>query len=118
MGYWEGRPYLGLGAGAHSFRPGKRWWNVRPPQQYLAEVEAGRRPVGGSEELGQGEREMERLLLGLRVADGIPEEWIDAERAEAFIAEGLAERNNGHLALTDRGMFLANELIVDLATPT
>ena len=28
MGYWEGRPYLGLGAGSHSYRGGRRWWNV------------------------------------------------------------------------------------------
>jgi putative oxygen-independent coproporphyrinogen III oxidase len=115
MGYWEGRRYLGLGAGAHSYRDGKRWWNVRPPQQYLEEVEAGRRPVGGSEALGQAEREMERLLLGLRVADGVPAEWIDAERAATYVAEGLAERRNGRVALTDRGMFLANDIVLELA---
>jgi putative oxygen-independent coproporphyrinogen III oxidase len=114
MGYWKGRPYLGLGAGSHSYRAGRRWWNVRPPQQYLAEVEAGRRPVGGSEELGPVEREMERLLLGLRVADGVPAEWIDAERATGFVVEGLAERRNGRLALTDRGMFVANEIVLEL----
>jgi putative oxygen-independent coproporphyrinogen III oxidase len=118
MGYWGGRPYLGLGAGAHSFRSERRWWNVRPPQQYLAEVEAGRRPVGGSEALGGDERDMERLLLGLRVADGVPTEWIDAERATAFVADGLAERRNGRLVLTDRGMFVANELVLQLAPST
>jgi oxygen-independent coproporphyrinogen-3 oxidase len=115
MGYWEGQPYLGLGAGAHSHRDGVRWWNVRPPQQYLVEVEAGRRPVGGSEALSRAEREMERLLLGLRVADGVPAEWIDPERAAGFVAEGLAERRNGRLGLTDRGMFVANELVLELS---
>jgi putative oxygen-independent coproporphyrinogen III oxidase len=117
MGYWEGRPYLGLGAGSHSFRSGRRWWNVRPPQQYLAEVEAGRRPVGGSEAIGQSERRMEQLLLGLRVADGVPADWIDAERATAFVDDGLAERRNGRIALTDRGMFVANELVLELGRP-
>ncbi|MCA1727792.1 MAG: radical SAM family heme chaperone HemW, partial [Actinobacteria bacterium] len=34
-GYWDGRPYLGLGAGAHGYRDGVRRWNVRPPEQYL-----------------------------------------------------------------------------------
>jgi len=70
--------------------------------------------VGGWEELGGDERELERLLLGLRVADGVPAEWIDAERAAVFVAEGLAERRNGRLALTDRGMFVANELVLEL----
>jgi putative oxygen-independent coproporphyrinogen III oxidase len=115
MGYWEGRPYLGLGAGAHSYRDARRWWNVRPPQQYLAEIEAGRRPVGGSEELGQAERRMEQLLLGLRVADGVPAGWVEAERAAGFVAVGLAVRTNGRLALTDRGMFVANELVLELS---
>jgi putative oxygen-independent coproporphyrinogen III oxidase len=115
MGYWEGRPYLGLGAGAHSHRDGRRWWNVRPPQQYLAEVEAGRRPVGGSEALGPAEREMERLLLGLRVADGVPVEWVDADKAAGFVEEGLAQWRNGRITLTDRGMFLANQIVLELA---
>jgi putative oxygen-independent coproporphyrinogen III oxidase len=115
MGYWEGRPYLGLGAGAHSYRAGRRWWNVRPPQQYLEEVEAGRRPIGGSEGLGQGHQRMERLLLGLRVSDGVPVEWLDLARAAPLVAEGLAEWRNGHLVLTERGMFVANQIVLELA---
>jgi putative oxygen-independent coproporphyrinogen III oxidase len=115
LGYWEGRPYLGLGAGAHSYRDGRRWWNVRPPQQYMELVALGRTPVGGNEQLTDEERRIERLLLGLRTADGVPIEWVNEPRATGFIREGLAERSNGHLALTDRGMFLANELVLELA---
>jgi putative oxygen-independent coproporphyrinogen III oxidase len=117
LGYWKGRSYLGLGAGSHSYRAARRWWNVRPPQQYLEEVEGGRRPIGGSEELGQDQQRMERLLLGLRVSDGVPVEWLDLAGAAPFEAEGLAERRNGHLALTERGMFVANELVLELAGP-
>jgi oxygen-independent coproporphyrinogen-3 oxidase len=114
LGYWEGRPYLGLGAGAHSYRDGRRWWNVRPPQQYLDEVEAGRLPIGGDEVLTDGERRTERLLLGLRKADGVPVEWLDRDRIGAFIADGLAEQSDGRLVLTDRGMLLANEVVLAL----
>jgi putative oxygen-independent coproporphyrinogen III oxidase len=114
MGYWEGRPYLGLGAGAHSYRDGVRWWNVRPPQQYMAEVSAARRPVGGEERLTDQEQRLERLLLGLRMSDGIPAEWIDDDRADSFLGEGLAERRGGRLALTERGLFLANEVVLEL----
>jgi oxygen-independent coproporphyrinogen III oxidase len=115
MGYWEGRPYLGLGAGAHSYRAGRRWWNVRPPQQYLGDIEAGRLPIGGSELLTEDQKGMERLLLGLRASDGVPVEWIDAERAATFIADGLAERRSDRLVLTERGMFVANDLVLALA---
>jgi oxygen-independent coproporphyrinogen-3 oxidase len=115
MGYWEGRPYLGLGAGAHSYRDRRRWWNVRPPQHYMELVTSGEVPEGGGEVLMDEERRNERLLLGLRTADGVPIEWVNESRATGFIQQGLAERRNGHLALTDRGMFLASELVLELA---
>jgi len=114
MGYWEGRPYLGLGAGAHSCRDGMRWWNFRPPQQYIASVAEGRRPVGGEEWLTEDEQRLERLLLGLRVADGIPATWVDPVRVEPLLAEGIAERRDGRLALSERGLFLANEVVLGL----
>jgi putative oxygen-independent coproporphyrinogen III oxidase len=116
QGYWEGRPYLGLGAGAHSYRDGRRWWNIRPPQQYMSEVAAGRLPMGGDEVLTEGERRLERLLLGLRTAQGVPERWVDASGVATFEAEGLAERRNGRFVLTDRGQMLANEIVLSLAT--
>ena len=114
LGYWDGRPYLGLGAGAHSFRDARRWWNVRPPQEYLELVASGRVPIGGEEHLTGEEQDLERLLLGLRTADGVPKEWLDPTRADQFVADGLAVRRNGHVALTDRGMLLANELVLSL----
>jgi putative oxygen-independent coproporphyrinogen III oxidase len=116
VGYWEGRPYLGLGAGAHSYREGVRWWNVRPPQQFIDEVAAGRLPIGGEEFLSDDERRLERLLLGLRTSEGVPEEWVGgAARADDFVAQGLAARRAGRIALTDRGMLLANDLVLQLS---
>ena len=113
LGYWEERPYLGLGAGAHSYRDGRRWWNVRPPQQYLAEVEAGRLPIGGDEHLSEDERRTERIFLGLR-ARGVAAAEIDPDALDPFVADGLAERVDGRVTLTDRGMLLANEVVLAL----
>jgi putative oxygen-independent coproporphyrinogen III oxidase len=114
MGYWEGRPYLGLGAGAHSYRDGVRWWNVRPPQQYMAMAARGERPIGGSERLGEDELRLERLLLGLRVADGIPEDLVPTDRTAPFIERGLLAAKDGRLALTEPGLFIANEVVTAL----
>ncbi len=76
---------------------------------------AGRLPVGGEESLSEDERRLERLLLGLRTAEGVPEEWVGgAARADDFVAQGLAARRAGRIALTDRGMLLANELVLEL----
>ena len=47
--YWAQGDYLGIGSAAHSHRRGRRWWNVRTPERYVAAVEAGRSPVAGDE---------------------------------------------------------------------
>jgi putative oxygen-independent coproporphyrinogen III oxidase len=112
LGYWERRPYLGLGAGAHSFRDGRRWWNVRPPEQYLSTVAAGERPVGGAETLGPEEERLERVFLGLRApAVGVPAAGLEVA---AYLEDGLLAEREGRLTATDRGMFLANDLALNL----
>jgi putative oxygen-independent coproporphyrinogen III oxidase len=113
--YWRRRPYLGLGAGAHSFRDGRRWWNERPPQAYLEAVEAGRLPVGGKEVLTDEERRMEDVFLRLRTDAGLPSAEVDPSRAEPYLAAGLLVRRNGSYVLTERGMFLANDLALALS---
>ena len=114
-GYWEGRPYVGLGAGAHSYREDRRWWNVRPPRQYVERVRAGCLPIGGGERLTEQERRVERLLLGLRTAEGVPRRWLDAAEADRAVADGLAAARGERVALTERGMFVANDLVLSLA---
>lgn len=116
LGYWKGRPYLGLGAGAHSGRDGARWWNVRPPNRYIDEVLTGRVPIGGREEPDEGARRLERLFLGLRHAGGVPAGWVPAAAAAEVVDRGLARSAGGRLALTERGMLLANEVVMTLSS--
>ena len=115
LGYWERRPYLGLGAGAHSYRDNARWWNVRPPQEYMATVERGDLPIGGSESLQPQDAYLEEVFLRLRTLEGIPTSWIDDDRALPFLANGLLEEELGNLVPTERGMLLLNELVLALA---
>ncbi|HZA60147.1 MAG TPA: radical SAM family heme chaperone HemW [Actinomycetota bacterium] len=112
LGYWERRPYLGLGAGAHSWRRGRRWWNVKPPTAYLAAVGAGRPPIGGEEQLDTEDRDLERLLLGLRVASGVPSSWIPAEVAAEYVGRELARIEGGRFVLAERGMLLASDVVL------
>lgn len=115
LGYWEDRPYLGLGAGAHSHRGDRRWWNLRPPEAYMAAIEAGRLPVGGDETLTPEQRRLELVSLGLRTSIGLPTAAVDLDRAVAYLQEGLLARRNGHVVLTERGMLVANEIALALA---
>ena len=115
LGYWESRPYLGLGAGAHSYRADRRWWNLRPPQQYLDTVESGQQPTGGEELLTHDDRRLELVSLGLRTTRGLAVDDIDLAKVQPFLEVGLVIRSNGHLVITERGMLLANEVALALA---
>jgi putative oxygen-independent coproporphyrinogen III oxidase len=115
LAYWERRPYLGLGAGAHSSRGNRRWWNLRPPEQYLEAVETGTLPVGGSEELDDADRALEETFLRLRTRQGIAADPATAAQAAPYLRDGLLERRNGSLVATERGMLLLNELVLGLS---
>jgi len=69
--YWSHQPYLGLGPSAHSFVGRRRFWNQRKLRAWQRAVDAGCRPVEGSEELGDAELALEAVMLGLRTADGV-----------------------------------------------
>ena len=112
LGYWEGRPYLGLGAGAHSFRAGRRWWNLRPPHQYMERIEAGEIPIGGEEGIHGEAEKLEALLLGLRTDRGVPDSWVSPQVTEDLVGRGLARVRGTQFALTDAGMLLASEVVL------
>jgi putative oxygen-independent coproporphyrinogen III oxidase len=114
LGYWERRPYVALGAGAHGYRDGRRWWNVRPPEEYLSIVERRELPVGGFEELEPADAYLEEVFLRLRILEGIPSSWVEDGREEPYVESGLLVRDDGHLVPTERGMLLLNELVLGL----
>ena len=115
LGYWERRPYLGLGAGAHSYRDDARWWNLRPPLEYMETVDRGELPIGGAESLEPKDAYLEEVFLRLRTLEGIPSSWVDDDRAAPFIQSGLLVDDLGSLVPTERGMLLLNELVLALA---
>jgi oxygen-independent coproporphyrinogen-3 oxidase len=115
LGYWERRPYVGLGAGAHSFRDETRWWNLRPPEQYMAAVEANRLPLGGSERLQAADAQLEDVFLRLRTFRGVPAAEVDPAVAAPLLESGLLARSNGSFVATERGMLLLNELVLGLS---
>ncbi|MDP8978045.1 MAG: radical SAM family heme chaperone HemW, partial [Actinomycetota bacterium] len=69
--YWTGGDYLGVGAGAHGHWAGRRWWSLRSPARYADAALAGGRTTAGEEVLDAATRRTERLMLGLRLSDGV-----------------------------------------------
>ena len=106
LGYWRRQPYLGLGAGAHSYRDDRRWWNVRPPEEYLATVERGELPIGGEESLDPSDAYLEEVFLRLRILEGVPSSWVEDDRSGAVRRERPAPRRRW-LARADRARHAA-----------
>lgn len=69
--YWRGADWWGAGPGAHSHVGGVRWWNVKHPGAYAAALAEGRSPGAGRELLSEEDRRVERILLELRLVDGV-----------------------------------------------
>jgi oxygen-independent coproporphyrinogen-3 oxidase len=68
---WAQGEYLAFGLGAHGHRAGVRSRNYRRLDAYLSQVESGQLPVQSAEQLGEWDREKERVFLGLRRRAGV-----------------------------------------------
>lgn len=110
--YWTGGEYLAVGCAAHGHLGGRRHWNVRTPERYLAAIEEGRSPEAGSEELDAEGRRVEGLQLAIRTRRGVPA----AEVADDVVdqLDGLVERRGDRVVLTPEGRLLANEVAIRL----
>ncbi len=127
--YWQLAPYLGLGAGAHSFDGTRRWSNQVDVQAYMAQLDAGFSPVDSCQVLSGEEQVEEFFFLGLRQACGVDlnvarERWGAGclERWEDKLAqlsrEGLLIREGERAWLPPKAYLLSNEIFQEfVATP-
>jgi len=120
LGYWTGGDWWGVGPGAHSHLAGTRWWNVKHPARYAALLGAGSSPEAGREELTAAERAMERVMLRLRLASGLPLSLLDAGgrvAAARAAGDGVLDPvalDQGRAVLTRRGRLLADAVVHQL----
>jgi oxygen-independent coproporphyrinogen-3 oxidase len=117
LGYWTGADWWGVGPGAHSHVGGVRWWNVKHPAAYADRINAGDSPAHAREVLDEETRRVERVLLEMRLHDGLPVSVLDATgRAgvDDLVRRGLLERYGERLVLTTDGRLLADAVVRDL----
>ncbi|WP_300677156.1 radical SAM family heme chaperone HemW [Nocardioides sp.] len=113
--YWTGADWWGVGPGAHSHVGGTRWWNVKHPVAYADRIAAGHSPAQAREVLTPAEQQVERVMLELRLADGLALDALeDPTLIEAPVAAGLVEVRGERLVLTDAGRLLADGVVRDL----
>ncbi|MFA5042610.1 MAG: radical SAM family heme chaperone HemW [Kiritimatiellia bacterium] len=113
---WRGAEYIGLGPAAASHVGLKRWTNRADARACLAALEAGRAPPRDVDELTPALKRQERVIFGLRMAEGIAAD-IALEYTPALARlrdDGLVDLRAGRWALTARGRNLADYVAVEL----
>jgi len=119
--YWRREPYLGFGAGAHSFSGTQRWANAHDAAEYVRAIESGRLPVEQLEEVTAERALEEELFLGLRQLVGIDVGKIEREygvalarRFDPLTLAGLVEREGNVVRLAEEKLSVSNEVFVEL----
>lgn len=109
--YWKRGEYVGFGASAHSFFEGKRFSILPDAERYISLVEEGFYAPTDFESasfIGSAEAEEERIMLGLRLSEGIE---FNRPIPKQIFDGGYAELKNGRLRLTEKGFRVSNTLI-------
>jgi oxygen-independent coproporphyrinogen III oxidase len=119
--YWRRAPYLGFGAGAHSFSGSQRWANAHDSAAYIQTVAAGRTLVEQLEEVSTHDALEEELFLGLRQLAGIDLARLQdgygvsvENRFTSLESSGLVERDGSIVRLAPKHLSISNEVFVEL----
>ncbi len=112
--YWDQGDYVAYGVAAHGHRSGRRYWNVRSIDRYIALVAAGSSTCSGEETLDAEVRRAEAAQLLIRTRAGVPVAWLPAG-VRAELPPGLVVEDGDRWVLTRAGRLLANEVALRLA---
>lgn len=115
--YWNNTPYIGLGAGAHSYNGIDRSWNPADLETYIRGINEGRH-IRETEHLSDTDRYNEQIMLGLRTSDGVLfSDLRTPDIAEQYIAGGLLRLTDSRpqrVVATQEGLHILNQIIEDL----
>ncbi|WKD60663.1 Oxygen-independent coproporphyrinogen-III oxidase 1 [Corynebacterium ciconiae DSM 44920] len=117
IGYWTDADFWGAGPGAHSHLGDRRFFNVKHPRTYYQRLGQGELPIQESEQLSAAERHTEKVMLGLRLREGIALDTLGPSAApmiERYVERQLLSVDKHRLTLSDQGRLLADGIIADL----
>jgi oxygen-independent coproporphyrinogen III oxidase len=123
--YWRREPYLGFGAGAHSFDGQRRWATAHDPAAYVRATEQGIPTREQEQEVTPREALEEELFLGLRQLAGVDLARIERQyggnvradfsaRVERLVADGLLARDGSTIRLQPAKLTISNEAFIEL----
>lgn len=120
--YWDGTPYIGIGAAAHSYDIRTRSWNVSDLHQYIKGIERGER-LYEEELLDEDTRYNDTITVALRTREGLDLTTLSEkhrnyclQNAQRFLDDGLLALDNSSqsLHLTRRGLFVSDMIMSEL----
>jgi oxygen-independent coproporphyrinogen-3 oxidase len=119
--YWRREPYLGFGAGAHSFSGAQRWSNRSDAASYVAAINSGCSAVDRVDLLTPQLALEEEIFLGLRQLAGVDLAHLEREygvslhdKVGRLASHGMIEREGSVIRLAPAKLSVSNEVLVEL----
>lgn len=124
-GYWNGTPYWGLGAAAHSYDLSVRQWNVADVNTYIQALSEGHLPVEEKEVIDISTHYNDYVMTALRTRQGMdisafrqqfPEKYYKylMEQAKKHLEGQLLACDERYLRLTRKALFISDTVLSDL----
>lgn len=110
--YWDGTPYLGLGAAAHSYVDGKRCAFLPDTDLFIQKAKDGSFSFDEEISISEEEKKEEQIMLSLRTSRGVDTTLISGY--EKYLQSGHATLQDGRFVLTEKGFLVSNYIIADL----
>jgi len=116
LAYWRYRPYAGVGPGAHGRRGGHATRRHRKPENWLSALARNGHGIEEEREIAPADAAVEALLMGLRLAEGVPyrPEILILPAVERLTALGLLARDGERLRVTEPGMLLLDAILPEI----
>ena len=120
LAYWLGHNWWGAGPGAHSHINGKRFWNVKHPNLYKQKIQANETVVLDSEILEGSQIESERLMLSIRLPQGVAKNTLNNQQIlelTDYVNSGHLDQENwnlGRATLTLDGRLIADRIVREI----
>jgi oxygen-independent coproporphyrinogen-3 oxidase len=120
IAYWLNKNWWGAGPGAHSHIDGKRWWNVKHPNLYRERLAQNISPELDSEQLEPIQIESERLMLSIRLPEGITKASLSSDQIlslDPYLQSGALDTvkwDSGSVSLTLTGRLIADRIVREI----
>lgn len=118
--YWANKPYLGIGASAHSYNLSTRRWNIDNLQEYINGI-TNNHPIYEVETIDADTHYDDMVTTALRTKSGIdlsalpsPYKEHIAKASAPLISQGLLAITDNHLHLTRNGIYVSDFVMSEL----